>query len=265
MLNYPSLSKSFKKKYPFRLGTTSYIYPDRILPNVKMLAPYLDEIELLIYESAAPESFPTQREIEKLRRYSKNFDLSYNVHLPIDISLSDPDPSQRNHAIETIRRIIDLFSPLCPTTWTLHLSYEGISTSSEYVKKWQELSYKSMDQLIVHGIESRKISIETLMYPFEWVDKIIRDFDLSVCIDLGHLILSEIEVETIFNRYADRTTIIHLHGVKNKRDHISLDKLDPKEIRPITRILKRFTGVLSLEVFSYEHLIASLDWLERYL
>ncbi len=44
--------KSYKGSYQFRLGTTSFIYPDHYLPNVKMLGPYLNEIELLLFESA---------------------------------------------------------------------------------------------------------------------------------------------------------------------------------------------------------------------
>jgi sugar phosphate isomerase/epimerase len=262
-MNYPPLPKSYKKKYPFRLGTTSYIYPDHILPNVKKLAPYVDEIEILLYESRETDNFPTEREIEKLRRLSTKFDLTYNVHLPIDISVSDPDPCRRNHAIKAIKRVIDLTFPLCPTTFTLHLPYGEITSERETVEKWRDLSYESMDRLLAMGVESRRISVETLMYPFEWVDKIIRDLDLAVCIDLGHLILCEIEIETVFNAYADRTSIIHLHGVENKRDHVSLDKIDPSKINPILRILKQFEGVVSLEVFSYGHLTASLEWLEH--
>ena len=35
-------------RVPFRLGTTYYILPDAILPNVRFLAPLLDEIELVL-------------------------------------------------------------------------------------------------------------------------------------------------------------------------------------------------------------------------
>ena len=38
--------------YPFKIGTTSYIYPAGYVDNVKILAPCLDEIELLLLESA---------------------------------------------------------------------------------------------------------------------------------------------------------------------------------------------------------------------
>jgi len=49
MTNYTALPKSYKHAYPFKLGTTSFIYPDGYVPNVKMLGPYMDEIELLFF------------------------------------------------------------------------------------------------------------------------------------------------------------------------------------------------------------------------
>ncbi|MBT8357208.1 MAG: sugar phosphate isomerase/epimerase, partial [Desulfobacterales bacterium] len=79
------MPKSYKGAYPFKLGTTSFIYQDDYIPNVKMLGPYIDEIELLLFESK-PSSLPNKKEIDELSLLSKEFDLSYNIHLPIDIS-----------------------------------------------------------------------------------------------------------------------------------------------------------------------------------
>jgi hypothetical protein len=46
---YPALNKSYKGLFPFNIGTTSFIYPDDYVPNVKMLGPYLGNIELLLF------------------------------------------------------------------------------------------------------------------------------------------------------------------------------------------------------------------------
>ncbi|MCU0508776.1 MAG: sugar phosphate isomerase/epimerase, partial [Anaerolineae bacterium] len=35
----------------FRVGTTSYIVPDNILPNVEYLAPLVDDVELVLFET----------------------------------------------------------------------------------------------------------------------------------------------------------------------------------------------------------------------
>ena len=258
---YFALPKSYKGVYPFKLGTTSFIYPDHIIPNVEMLGKYLDEIELLLFESAS-DSLPSKQEITTLVSLAKELDLTYNIHLPTDIFLGDNNPSIRSYAVDIIKRIIDLTAPLAASTHTLHLIYDETSNGKTSVKKWQEFIYKSMEQLISSGINGEAISIETLMYPFEWVENIITAFNFSICMDIGHLILQHADLETFFSRYSDIISIIHLHGVRNLRDHLPLDKLSEKEIGPVFNILKKFAGVVSLEVFSYKDLTTSLQFLE---
>ncbi|MCK5223691.1 sugar phosphate isomerase/epimerase, partial [Candidatus Calescamantes bacterium] len=102
-----------------------------------MLAPYLDEIELLLFESAS-DSLPSNHEIKKLSLLSNEFDLTYNVHLPIDISLSALDPSKQHTAMETIIKIMELTALLSPSTYTLHLQYDETDFEKERIKRWQE-------------------------------------------------------------------------------------------------------------------------------
>ena len=62
---HPALPKSYKSMFPFKIGTTSFIYPDNYVRNVNMLAPYLDEIELILFENT-PSSLPSKHEIKEL-------------------------------------------------------------------------------------------------------------------------------------------------------------------------------------------------------
>lgn len=260
---YPALAKSYKKVYPFTLSVPSYIYPDALIPNVKMLGPYTDEIEVLLFESSS-RSLPTKDEIEILEILAKDFDLTYNIHLPTDISLTDNDSSVRQQAVKTLQSVIYLTAPLSPSTYTLHLPYDESSRTEADVKKWQKIAYNSMEQLLnSQSLPARYFSIETLNYPFEWADKIIKDFGFSVCIDLGHLILYENNVQAVIDNYIEMTSILHLHGVENTRDHLVLNRLSKAHRDLVRGILKRFTGVVSLEVFSYEHLAESLIFLEE--
>src|SRR5450830_964350 len=41
--------------HSFRLGVPSYVYPANILPNVKALAPFVDDVELVLFESRSPD------------------------------------------------------------------------------------------------------------------------------------------------------------------------------------------------------------------
>ena len=67
---------------------------------------------------------------------------------------------------------------------------------------------------------SRQISIETVVYPIDLIEGILETFDFSVCLDLGHLILYGYSTADYVNRYLAQTIVVHLHGVRNGRDHL---------------------------------------------
>jgi sugar phosphate isomerase/epimerase len=258
---YPALPKSYKGSFPFKIGTTSFIYPDNYVRNVKMLAPYLDEIELILFEST-PNSLPSNDEINVLLSLANEYDLSYNIHLPLDISLGAPEPTRRHFAMKTIKQVMNLTASLSPTTYTLHLPYEEIDFENERIKRWKERTYHSMETLCASGFNSRIISIETLNYPLKWIKDILTDFNLSVCMDIGHLILYGFDMKDVFDRHKNRTSIIHLHGANDRQDHQPLDLLSKSNLKIILKMLNRFKGIVSIEVFSYDHLNASLKYFE---
>jgi len=124
----------------------------------------------------------------------------------------------------------------------------------------------------------RKISIENLNYPFEWVEEIVRDFKFAICMDIGHLIVCGADINTFFNSYYGNISIMHLHGVENGRDHLSLERLPEERVGEIIEILNKFTKTVSIEVieilnkynktvsievFSYDALKSSLEFLEK--
>jgi sugar phosphate isomerase/epimerase len=261
---YPSLTKSYKGRFPFKIATTSFIYPDHYIPNVKMLGPYMDEIELLLFESTGPDALPSRSVIAELGRLAGEFDLSYNVHLPTDISISDRDPARQREAVETMVRVIELVHPLCPSALILHVPYIEESLKEHNVKSWQDRVYKNLEK-ILSAVENKKIiAIETLDYPLELLEDIIVDLGLAICLDLGHLMVYDYDVLEVFNKYSFKTSVLHLHGVESGRDHTTLDRLSEKLTATVMRVLKRFSGVVSLEVFSFENLNSSLKFIENH-
>jgi sugar phosphate isomerase/epimerase len=261
---YPSLTKSYKGIYPFKIGTTSFIYPDHYIPNVKMLGPYMDEIELLLFESQGTDALPSRTVITELCRLAAEFDLSYNVHLPTDISISDRDPARQRDAVETLVRVIERVDPLCPSALILHVPYIEESLKKHDVKKWRAIVYKNLEK-ILSAVDNKKIiAIENLDYPLELLEDIIVDLDLAICLDLGHLMLYEYDVLEVFNKYSFKTSVLHLHGVENDCDHTTLERLSERLFETVLRVLNRFTGVVSIEVFSFENLDSSLKFLESH-
>lgn len=259
----PQLNRSYKGFFPFKVGTTSYIYPDHIIPNVRMLAPYLDEIELVLFESEGQDNLPSNEDVENLVFLSEDADITYNVHLPIDVFLGDADSAVRNRGIRSVQKVISLTTPLGPSTYTLHLEWtEADRGNRQGLDGWKGHLYSSIEEILETGIEPGSISVETLHYPFELVEGIVEDFDLSVCLDLGHIISQGYSITDYAKRYLGKTPVVHLHGAQNGKDHMSVEVLGNDEMRTICGVLNDFGGIVSIEVFSFYDLSTSLKLLE---
>lgn len=253
-----------KSTYPFRIGTTSYIFPAGFVTNVRKLAPYLDEIELLLFESTPEVSLPTPQEIRELSEIASANTLRYNIHLPIDLYLGSGNRTTRLRSVDMLKRVIDLTSPLSPTSSTLHLIADSSGGENRNtIGRWQNRVSDSLGRLLQDGLDASSLSIETLDYPFARVEDIIARHGLSVCLDLGHLIRYGYDVEQAFQKHAERTEVIHLHGVCNGQDHLSLDKMPDACLKPILRFLRTYRNTLSIEVFSLENLVRSLRFLDK--
>jgi len=260
---YPSLSKSYKGSFPFKLCTTSFIYPDHYIPNVRMLGPYLDEIELLMFESRGPDVLPPPAVITELNSLAAEFKISYNVHLPTDISIGDRDTSQQQHAVETLTRVMTLVRPLDPTALILHIPFDERSYDDSLVAEWRDRVHRNLQKLKPMVGKPHIIAIETLDYPLELIGDVVLDLGLTICLDLGHLMVYEYDLLQIFENYGANTSVLHLHGVESGRDHLALDRLSDTSAASVLQVLKRFDGVVSLEVFSYDDLRSSLMFFEN--
>lgn len=256
----PSLPKSYKRAFPFSIGSTSFIYPDHVIPNVELLGPCLDEIEIILFESAE-ESLPSKDNINTLMRLAGELELTYNIHLPIDVSVTGLSEDANAAAVEKLIRVADLTLPLSPTTWTLHLPFD--KRMGDDHQRWLDNALKNTQKFLTAGMDPKSVSIETLDYPFEWAEPVADELGCSVCIDLGHLFRFGFDAKNVFDRNAERTSIIHLHGVEGGRDHVSLGRLGPGHSAVAADILEHFEGVVSIEVFSFDNLRDSLETLEK--
>lgn len=256
--------KNYSGRYPFKLATTSYIYPDKIVPNVTLLAPLLDEIELVLFQSEDLGNIPDDSEIRDLLALSKIHGIGFNVHLPIDIFLGDERDEIRLRGVSVVKRVIQRTLSLLPSTYTLHLDLRNKEGQEETdIKSWQQRIVLSIEEIVSDEIHPEKISIETLGYPFEWAEEIISKFGVSVCLDLGHILLYKQDLQGYMDKYLSKTSIVHFHGHQNGIDHLGIDKLDGKTIDLILSHLQNYTGVLSIEVFSQKDLMDSIKTLEE--
>ena len=257
------LTKSYKGRYPFCLATTSFIYPDTWAANVRHLGPYIDEIELLLLESGAP-NYPSKNEIKELAHLADDLALTYNIHLPMDIYLGHKTALKRKRAVDQVRQVIDLTGLLPVSVYEIHAVWSEKSSDQKAIASWQDRTKGSFEKIISGGIPAASLAVETLEdYPLNWLDAVIFDLGLSVCLDFGHLWLAGQNPLSQYHLYQNQTRILHIHGIENSKDHRSLERLKSNQKKIARQILKDFSGVVSLEVFGIDDLISSLFALER--
>lgn len=260
---FPDLKYAGKKRYPFRLATTSFIYRAGYVENVRQLGPYFDEIELLFFESGGKDSCPSEKLVDELRFLANEYDLTYNIHLPIDVAPGAPDGEQRKHALRIIMQFIRRTMPLSPTSFTLHLPYPMRSRRTAFITDWRAALNRFLSELLEVHVEPDLICIENLDYPLEWIVELIERYDLKICFDIGHMLVQKQALEPFYRIHKDRIKLIHLHGVRDTRDHLALDCLDERNRESVLKILQSFSGTVSLEVFSRADLEHSLAFLEK--
>ena len=148
----PKASLPLKRSFPFRLATTSYIFPADILPNIRCLGRYFDEMELVLFESGQENNLPTPGEVREMARLASDLDLTYNVHLPADLFFGDPDPALRRKFCETAFSFYERTLPLAPTSYILHLdSRKADETVEPDGSAWRDRVCESLQTMQMKG------------------------------------------------------------------------------------------------------------------
>ena len=252
-----------KHCFNFRLATTSFIYPADWATNVRRLSPWVDEVELLFFESH-PQSLPTEKQIQDLTSMAADLDLTYNIHLPLDLDLTSGPNKLQHEAIERMADIIRLVNRLNPTTFTLHLNCTPDVQTPLQIAVWQDRCMAALSRMLdICSVDASTICAETLHYPPQWLTPFVKHPGISLCLDVGHILRYGYKLDQTIDACGDYIRIMHLHGVTNGQDHDSLLCLDRHNREILAQFLKTFHGSVSIEVFSAEKLDTSLRALEQ--
>lgn len=253
-----------KNKFPFRLSTTSYIIPAPILPNLRFLGPHLDEVEIVLFESGEESNLPSTAEIREMARIGSDLDITYNIHLPGDLFFGDPDPALRWKFVETALRFYDRTLSLDPTIYILHLdSRRADGTQEADEMAWMDRVTGALEHLHHGGLDLRRVAVENLEYPLERVQPLVESNHMTFCLDIGHLIRYGYDLESSIHAFLKQTSMIHLHGVHDGRDHRGIEWIQAQEWETISSALQEYCGGVSLEIFSLDDLSSSLQRIEE--
>lgn len=243
---------SLKNRFPFRLGTTSYVIPAGLCENVAYLADKVDDVELVLFESHEISNLPDEATIGSLRETAKRHSLTYTVHLPLDAWLGHADEKERQRSLEKCLRVIERTAPLAPFAYIVHFHGDcrGAAPSSDPAR-WQDGHRRAVERLL-QVVCAEDICVETLDYPYGLIEDIVFEYGLSICLDIGHQLLCGIDPLEYLNLYLPRTRVLHLHGVEVGHDHRGLALLPDGLLAALVNRLvsgHHKTRVVTMEVF----------------
>jgi len=217
-----------------------------------------------------PEAFSpsTVQKLALLR--GKN--LGYTVHLPLwSVEPSTPLEPVRTGSVAAVIRILNACRPIEPEVYVLHatgaLAAEfynmKISASARalILRQFQEGARESLQAILNStGLPSRRLAIETIEFPLEMTLELAEEFDLSVCLDTGHVLAGFpgwFDLFEVLEKVLPRLAEVHLHdcrrmspGVRGYgEDHKALGRGDLDLGRLLDRLeAGRFSGPLVFEL-----------------
>ena len=260
------------RNMPCRLGTTSYIIPADILPNLRFLAGRVDDVELVLFESDEYSNLPSKSDVSEMGKIAEDNDLTFTVHLPLDAWPGSVDEAVRKNSMEKWCRVMDLMESLDPFAWIVHLNDAPANaphaTNNRTLTDWQEQCRKSLNDL-TERTDPFLLCIETLSYDYNWAWPMVDEKKCSVCLDVGHLVLNDYDVSAYCDAWLKHARVLHVHGVNSAgRDHVDLSHMDSELLQYLLMNLKNennLTRVMTLEIFNQKDFEKSVYVLEQLL
>ncbi len=258
-----------KKKLPFRLGTTSYILHDDILPNVHFLKDQVDSIELLLFESDETSNYPSKDVLKELNSIAADHNLTYTVHLPIRVPLGIRDEIRRKKNVAIMLRAMEATSALNPHTWELHLEPDEENRVRPVydLEAWRACNFQSLEEIKAAGADPNRIAIEVLDYDFSLAEPVVDQAGFAICLDIGHVWHRKHNESYFLETILPKARTFHLHGFNQERDHKGIHHLPVEQVRRFIHAVAEqpdaHNRIVTLEVFSEQNFNSSMEVLNE--
>jgi sugar phosphate isomerase/epimerase len=261
---------TWDEKFLPRLGATSYIVEAGLVENLLRLPERIGEMQLVLFEADGFSNIPDESEAHELASVGRERGIAFTVHLPGIIDLASDEAPARARSLELFRRTVERTKCLEPICWVFHAVNPDSPPphANKAKEKYVERLAGCLSELMPLLDTPRELAIENVRPDFHVESEIIKKFDTSICIDIGHLILFGQEVPAFLDEWLPRCRNVHLHGIdETGRDHASL-ALIPADNLAFS--LRRLSGEASLatvtmEVFGERDFASSLAAVERCL
>ena len=208
--------------------------------------------------------------------------LSYTLHLPLwSVEPSTPLAPVRKGSVEAVVQTIQATTPIEPEVYVLHAT--GALAAEFYnmhisemartliLRQFQNGARESLRAILAEtGLATRRLAIETIEFPLDLTLELVEEFDLSICLDTGHVLAGFpgwFDFFEVVEKLLPRLAEVHLHdcrkmppGVRGYgEDHKPLGAGDLDLACLLDRLTTaNFTGPLVFEL-SVEEALQSLN------
>ena len=248
------------------------VFGTDLIDNIKALVPIVNHIEIVLFHTPAINNIPNAADMEQITELKHIHGLTFTVHLPAFLQIASTDKSIREESVQMACNICRRMTVCQPAYFILHIPYLEPTLVPEpgvYFKPgsaacgslWIERALKGLSQIqtSLHG--DTKLLVENINYSPELLMPFLEKENCQLCLDIGHLLLGQEDVAATMQQYYEKIHEIHLHGVQGYEEHLSLTVLPTERIHKWLDFLKQqaYTGILTLEVFSPEDLLQSME------
>lgn len=238
---------------PFRLGTSSFVLPDHLLPNVEWLQDRVDDVQILLLE---PEGdLPGPPELARLAAIAAATGLSYSVHLPTLVALPG-EPCERS--AQAVASMLRLIAPLRPSCGVLHV-VPAPPDGGDGLPTWIARASAGLARIAeLAGVAPALLAVENQWaYDVACNRALAEHSGCSLCLDVGHVHYAGADPLPLLAAHLDRTSHLHVHGVAD-RDHRALEHFPPLGALLALLLARGYRGALTVEVFGVQAFEASL-------
>jgi sugar phosphate isomerase/epimerase len=260
---------TFKNKFPFKLGTTSYILSekeDNLMANIRFLMGRFDMIQLLFMGRDHLHEVMSPYIIKRLEEARGKSGVLLTVHLPADLDLLNPDADAARGSIGVIERIISSTRSLDVRGYVLHVDRFINGSGRADPGEGGVLTFRSLLEMLADrlGGDSNNVYIENTTYDLVPFREAMAGLPFPVCMDAGHLFFFKQDYEGFIDAFGGRVMQIHLHGFRNGKDHAAVSELGHQEMIRIVDFQTKSPRPMILEVFNRDDLEKSARHLEKY-
>ena len=149
------------------IGVTSWVIQGRFAENMRERSKDVDDMEIVLFDTPQGSNIPKKDEVMELRGLCQELGMTCTVHFPEDVCFST-DAAERTRCEDQCLRTAELFAPLEPFAWILHLDGEHRGGFPSYdMDSWREKTAKSAERIAASVEDRTKICVENLDFDYD--------------------------------------------------------------------------------------------------